>query len=76
MSQLHKEFLLKTTLHCPNQTQSCSVLAPSVSAAELTSVFYGTFCKEWRFLHQNFGISQNRVKNVRSLETCTRHTNY
>lgn len=76
MSQLHREFLLKATIHCPNQTQSCSILVPTGPAAVFTSVFYGTFCKEWRFLCQDFDITQNRLKNVRSLEVCTRHKNY
>lgn len=72
MSQLHKEFLLKTTIQCPNQTQSCSILVPTAPAALLTSIFYEAFCKEWRFLCQDFDITQNTQKNVRHIEICTR----
>lgn len=64
VSQLHKEFLLKTTIHCANQTQSCSIFVPTVPAAVLTSVFYGTFCKECRFLCQDFDITQKRPKEL------------
>lgn len=70
------EILLKTTIHCPNQTQSCSIPVPTAPAAVLTSVFHGTFSKEWRFLCQDLDVSQNRIKSVRSLEICTRHKNY
>lgn len=49
MSQLHKEFLLKTTIQCPNQTQSRSILVLTALAAVLTSIFYETSVRNGDF---------------------------
>lgn len=55
---LHKELLVKATVHCPNQTQNDSILVPTAQAAVLTLVLFGTFSKQWRFLCRNFEITE------------------
>jgi len=71
--QLHEEFLVKATVHCPKQTQNDSIPAPAAQAAVLTSVLFGAVSKQWRFLYQNFEITQNSLKNFQSLEICRVH---